>query len=292
MMFTSDISDRYFDLIKGLDPKSILTVSRIIARIQSFRLTGSSFFIFSEDEIREIAEIYDSHSSNFLRLDSSHFCYGRYILLSDRISTQCFVYRHFVDEIDCIEALRARDVIDAGAYVGDSAIILSEEFHSDVYSFEPNPVVFSKLQACIVKNGLHRVRALPLALSDRSGVAELQLNDDGSSLESSEPHSTLDRVQIATITIDEFVAKNNLNIGLIRVDVEGHELALLRGALHTIKNHRPALILSIYHSAHDFFNLKLFLENLNLGYTFKIRKPSDYSVICDTVLIASPPKST
>lgn len=58
------------------------------------------------------------------------------------------------------------------------------------------------------------------------------------------------------------------------------------GAEKTIRKYAPVLIISIYHSADDFFKIKTIIDKYNLGYKFKIRKPSDKSIIVDTMLIA------
>ena len=49
---------------------------------------------------------------------------------------------------------------------------------------------------------------------------------------------------------------------------------------------KPAHLISIYHSFDEFFNIKTEIESWNLGYKFKIAKPDDYSIYCDTTLIA------
>ncbi|HEB7542554.1 TPA: FkbM family methyltransferase, partial [Campylobacter coli] len=68
-------------------------------------------------------------------------------------------------------------------------------------------------------------------------------------------------------------------------DIEGFEQDFLKGALETIKKHKPALILSIYHNIDDFFNIKPFIEQLNLGYTFQVIKPVDGSISLETILL-------
>ena len=51
---------------------------------------------------------------------------------------------------------------------------------------------------------------------------------------------------IQSMTIDSYVEENNLNVGLIKVDVEGEEKNLLKGAINTLKTQKPILFLSIY----------------------------------------------
>ena len=73
---------------------------------------------------------------------------------------------------------------------------------------------------------------------------------------------------------------------MIKADVEGSELALLEGALATIKRCRPSLAISIYHKPADFYELPLWIHNLNLGYKLYMRHY--HPVFSDTVCYALP----
>ena len=76
-----------------------------------------------------------------------------------------------------------------------------------------------------------------------------------------------------------------MEIGLIKVDIEGGEPNFLIGAKKTICEQKPIILLSIYHNAHDFFELKPLLESWNLGYTFAIHKPTYESITGETLLL-------
>jgi len=88
------------------------------------------------------------------------------------------------------------------------------------------------------------------------------------------------------ITLDSFVDKFGLEVGLIKVDIEGYEREFLKGAEKTIREQRPTLIISIYHHAADFFDIKPIIESWNLGYRFKVYKPVDFSISREVLLIA------
>ncbi|WP_237416290.1 FkbM family methyltransferase [Helicobacter saguini] len=91
--------------------------------------------------------------------------------------------------------------------------------------------------------------------------------------------------QIAEIiTLDSYVEQNNIDVGFIKVDIEGFEQELLKGAFKTIKKFKPAMLISIYHNASDFFEIKPLIESWNLGYTFKFHKPVDGSISIETAL--------
>jgi FkbM family methyltransferase len=88
------------------------------------------------------------------------------------------------------------------------------------------------------------------------------------------------------VTLDEYVDKNKLEVGLIKVDIEGNEQDFLKGAEKVIRSQKPALLISIYHNPADFFQIKSLIEGWNLGYKFKIAKCHSPYICIDTLLIA------
>ena len=95
---------------------------------------------------------------------------------------------------------------------------------------------------------------------------------------------------IKIVRLDDYVKQNHIVPGVIKTDLEGFEMHFLRGALDTIKKYRPIMVLSIYHSADDFFGIKPFIESLNLGYKFKLFKADDGMILGGTCLICIPEK--
>ena len=87
-------------------------------------------------------------------------------------------------------------------------------------------------------------------------------------------------------TIDDFCKENNVYPDLIKMDIEGSELPALKGGINVIKEMRPQLAISSYHSDSDFLNIPLYLyENLE-NYTFRL---GHYSPSIDeTVFYAVP----
>ncbi|MFX3627500.1 FkbM family methyltransferase [Campylobacter sp. LH-2024] len=75
-----------------------------------------------------------------------------------------------------------------------------------------------------------------------------------------------------------------MEIGFIKIDIEGFEQECLKGVINTIKTQKPAMLISIYHNPDDFFNIKPLIESWNLGYKFKIYKPIDFYIGLETAL--------
>ena len=88
------------------------------------------------------------------------------------------------------------------------------------------------------------------------------------------------------VSIDDFVSERKLSVGLIKIDVEGTELDVLKGAKKTIKEFKPILLIGIYHNPEEFFGAKRYIENLISGYKFKIKHLFDFLPLFETHLIA------
>jgi FkbM family methyltransferase len=170
----------------------------------------------------------------------------------------------------------------------------------DVIAFEPLVATYTRLQANIELNALSStMKAFPAALSDSSGFVDINVTGDnplpsGSSID---PHPSKSNIRTETIQlttgIDFFTITQPLNkkIGLIKIDVERHELHVIRGMSDIIRNHKPICIIELLtpEEARLVFN---FMRNL--GYT-KIYQINDrpnindklYDEVDDNVLITS-----
>ena len=137
-----------------------------------------------------------------------------------------------------------RDAIDIGANKGVYAELLSR-ICKRVYAFEPNPKMYSVLKRSCAKN----VETFYMALSDKSGVAELRIpvrpsgySNQGASLSTYKINESYASVEVKCSRLDELNLKN---IGFIKIDVEGFELSVLRGAVETIKRELPIMLIEI-----------------------------------------------
>ena len=73
-------------------------------------------------------------------------------------------------------------------------------------------------------------------------------------------------------TLDHFVSEQNLScLGLIKADVEGMELELLRGAVNVIRRDRSVLSLAAYHSGEELLGQYEFLSSCLENYHFELR---------------------
>ena len=180
------------------------------------------------------------------------------------------------------EKVKNKDFIDCGGYIGDSALIFEVYYDPRaVFTFEPNLENYDYILETIQLNNLKKV--VPVKLGVGSEHNFLNFVQQGSSSYLSEEKGDC---KIEVVTIDEFVEEKNLNIGLIKMDIEGLEIDALKGARKTIEKFKPILLLSIYHNAEQFIDVIKFVQDLNLGYKIIIRPLGEPVPILETHLIA------
>lgn len=150
-------------------------------------------------------------------------------------------------EIRLLHALAdpTRAAIDAGANRGVWAHVLAE-LCPKVYAYEPNPKLFGILKAGAKSN----VECFPYGLSDEDGAGELMVpGEDG---HYSNQGATLNPAKVegqpfktTRVETKRLDALKLDPIGFIKIDVEGHEMAVIRGAKALIARDRPRLIIEM-----------------------------------------------
>lgn len=135
-------------------------------------------------------------------------------------------------------------VLDIGANLGNHSIFFAGVLGLEVHAFEPLVQTYDLLQQNIKINEFeNKIFANNSAVGSESGWCEIN-NVDPSNLGSTTV-SQSETGKIPLITIDSYLemAKLSARIKLIKIDVEGFEIAVLTGAMKTIKQFRPLLII-------------------------------------------------
>lgn len=151
--------------------------------------------------------------------------------------------------------------IDGGAYTGDSYWDLCKLTKVDqTFLFEPDPENFKKLSKTI-----HDAVCLPLALADQISLVSFNFNKGESGA-----ITTLGLPNVLAVSIDDLF--RHKQVDLIKLDLEGGEIAALNGAKEVLANSRPRLAVSLYHKPDDLWNIPLLLKSLCPDYKFYIRQ--------------------
>jgi FkbM family methyltransferase len=154
--------------------------------------------------------------------------------------------------------LRGRDfpvIFDIGANTGTYAANLARMFpKAKIYCFEPAPTIFRKLE--IWASDEAQVTAVNLALSNHSGDVDMHFHEDhppsSSLLQTTDLNIATfpfmqrqSSIKIRTERLDQFVKDQGIEFSsgaLMKIDVQGHELAVLEGARSTLANVDAAII--------------------------------------------------
>lgn len=186
--------------------------------------------------------------------------------------------------------IKDKTIIDGGAFKGDTAKLFLRYYAPKViFAVEPSRDSFEELRKLVTRWQVKdRIKPLRYVLSDSVGSETLWGTGVGASVVKKVADGDLSSETIQSSTIDTLISEYEIqNIGLIKLDVEGNELPAIKGAIETIRRDRPLLLISIYHTATDFFEIKPFIEGMNLGYRFLVRKVSD-DLLKELVLICMP----
>lgn len=278
----------YPELIKNLDKNSIKCVDNIISKIKlvAENKVYANKLIYTIKEQKEIQKLLQNFYPKIEKINENCYKYKNYFLPINHFEASVFYYKHSLDKLNKSK-FKNKDIIDAGAFTGDSAIVLSSYTKGNIYSFEPTSQIYALLQKTLKLNPkCKNIIPVKKGLGAKCETQLIHVMDSGSSINRIFTNQEHEKENIKITTLDIFVKENNLNnIGLIKVDIEGFEQEFLKGAINTIKSQKPTLLLSIYHFADDFFNIKPIIEDLNLGYKFKIVKSVDGSIRGEILLI-------
>jgi len=151
----------------------------------------------------------------------------------------------------CRRIVRPGDtVLDIGANIGMVTLLLSRLVGpaGRVHSFEPNPRMQQAVTAMVQRNGLANVTLHPVALGSEDGELELRIpygNIGAASLiRTFEGSSQLERCQVPVRTLSGIVEASGIKaIRLIKIDVEGFESEVFRGAEDLLARQVPDAIL-------------------------------------------------
>jgi FkbM family methyltransferase len=143
--------------------------------------------------------------------------------------------------------------LDVGANVGAYSVLLGQWVGAAgrVYAFEPSRAAFRGLVRHIELNGRSAVvQAVAAAVGDRDGAADLIVADTAGESRLAGVGEARPTVSVPAVTIDRFCAREGIQPSFIKIDAEGAELAVLRGARETIRTggERLALFVELHPS--------------------------------------------
>lgn len=177
--------------------------------------------------------------------------------------------------------------VDAGAYVGDSLerfIWSTGGAFSSVHAFEPGERQFSALQSRALRLarewalGTDAIKLNRAGLADRAGFVSAATSSG--QMQSLTLSSLQHTASTLICTLDDYLGGEQVTF--IKADVEGMELALLRGAAQSISRWKPKLAICVYHYPLDLLDAVHYISTLVPSYRFALRHHSPQQM--ETVL--------
>lgn len=168
---------------------------------------------------------------------------------------------------------------DIGANVGLYTLLLSR-YSMHVFAFEPLPRNIWYLARTLEVNGVTNATIVPCAVSDFVGLSAFQ--EGANSAEGRLDNEG--RQPVAVISGDAFASTYGVVPSLVKIDVEGGELSVLKGANKLLLNHKPTIFLSTHGESRkvDCFS---FLRNV--GYSQFMPLNSDEIDLASEFLVMS-----
>ena len=145
--------------------------------------------------------------------------------------------------------------IDIGANIGTHVVCFAVH-DVPMLAFEPNPESRAYLQDLCASNG-RTVRVEPVALGDHHATVTLSYPDGETWFGSTDPRvvdslharGRLHHVEVPLRCLDDYVDRIPDGRILMKIDTEGHEIAVLRGAMRVLRERRPIVILEAWMDA-------------------------------------------
>lgn len=145
-------------------------------------------------------------------------------------------------------------ILDIGANCGWYSLALGRKFpNARIHAFEPIRHTFDILKKNIERNELsNNITAHPIGVSNQEGFIDFLYTPECSGATSlklaghpKKTHSELQNITCPITTLDVFCRENAISPQLIKCDVEGAELMVIQGGIHTIASCRPVLLIEL-----------------------------------------------
>ena len=222
--------------------------------------------------------------------EKSRQVYRAYIkyhhVFDNEFSRLCDPIHYFPEDLKHL--IDYRCFVDVGAYTGDTLNDWVMMYKPDselcaYYAFEPFYPAFCKLNenmAALPNELRKKVFTFNMALGRENGFVNILGGQAGTHVS-----KTNDINKIQSSRIDD-IFQTEAPPTYIKADVEGAELDVLSGAESTIRHHRPALAIAVYHKYSDIWEIPIWINNLNCDYDIHLRHHP--KVFTDTICYAIP----
>ncbi len=276
----------------ALDEESFVNIDRFLQLMLKLPLPSRDFMvrinsIYSKEELRQIQEE-RKYKSNIINK-----YYEKYNLEGwEKLEINVFKYHCGLKKLpkEIRKNLKGKVFIDGGAFWGDSMLVLNDKYSpSKIICFEPNTVNYNHLSKIIDKNKLEKlVEFNKIGLSNKKEKIPMNFiskqQNHGASVVFSPIKAQYEIINLDSL--DNYLLEKTLDIGLIKLDVEGYGVQAIKGAEQTIKKHLPVISCAIYHNPKEFFDILPLISSYNNKYKFMILPLSQDFILKEVTLLA------
>ncbi len=150
---------------------------------------------------------------------------------------------------------KKHNCIDIGCHRGEILdFMLKYAPQGSHYAFEPIPHLYKSL-----KNKFqNRVKVYPYALSDENGTTRFQFVKNAPAYSGIKrrrydiPDPDIEEIEVEVKKLDDILSENE-NIHFVKIDVEGNEMAVLKGAKKTLNKDKPLILFEFGQGAGDYY---------------------------------------
>lgn len=141
-------------------------------------------------------------------------------------------------------------IFDIGANIGYYSIFLGKKFKSaKIYAFEPIPQTFQSFRKNIALNKIKNIKPFNFGFDNKNGTVTFYYYKAGSGNASARILNKAEKnieVRCKVMKIDDFVKKQKIKkIDFIKCDVEGAELNVFKGAVKTLREQHPVIMVEM-----------------------------------------------
>lgn len=138
--------------------------------------------------------------------------------------------------------------LDLGANVGFFTLVCAALVGDEgrVVAFEPLPANAAALRRNVELNVLDHVTVVEAAVTDYEGVTTLTIGDSDQEASIALENRGDQAIDVQTVTLDAEMRRRGLAPTLVKIDVEGAEEAVIRGALELLREHRPVVLCEVH----------------------------------------------
>jgi len=179
--------------------------------------------------------------------------------------------------------------VDVGAHIGRYSIVAAKRLGNlgRVIAIEAHPETFELLKKNMALNGLHNVTAINLVASSQKGKVKLYLDghDSGFTVYTTimiNRTKTEKFLEVEANTLDNILNENKVQrVNYVKIDVEGAELDVLKGAVNTLSSNKDlTLLIEVHGEANYHPILEIFKEHkFQVDYEMKYYPSNDRHII-------------